>query len=58
MLRTNGGRVLAVTGTGATFAAARAASLAGARAITFEGKQYRRDIGSREARRLGVASSE
>jgi phosphoribosylamine--glycine ligase len=52
-LRTNGGRVLGVTGIGKTFDAARAASLAGARAIGFEGKQYRRDIGWREARRLG-----
>ena len=51
VLRTNGGRVLGVSGMGETFEAARAASLAGARAITFEGKQYRRDIGWREARR-------
>jgi phosphoribosylamine--glycine ligase len=50
-LRTNGGRVLGVTGIGKTFDAARAASLAGAQAITFEGKQYRRDIGWREAER-------
>jgi len=50
-LRTNGGRVLGVTGIGKTFDAARAASLAGARAISFEGMQYRRDIGWREARR-------
>jgi phosphoribosylamine--glycine ligase len=52
-LRTNGGRVLGVTGTGRSFDAARAASLAGAQAIAFEGKQYRRDIGWREAQRLG-----
>jgi phosphoribosylamine--glycine ligase len=53
LLRTNGGRVLGVTGIGETFQAARAASLAASRTITFEGKQYRRDIGWREARRLG-----
>jgi phosphoribosylamine--glycine ligase len=52
-LRTSGGRVLAVTAVGATFAAARQNSLAAAEAIQFEGKQYRRDIGWRESRRLG-----
>ena len=52
-LRTSGGRVLAVTAVGATFAAARQNSLAAAEAIQFEGKQYRPDIGWRESRRLG-----
>lgn len=53
-LLTNGGRVLAVTGTGATFAAAQAASRSVAELIQFEGKQFRGDIGWREARRTGV----
>ena len=50
-LRASGGRVLTVTGTGETFAAAQAASRAGAEAIGFEGKIWRRDIGWREERR-------
>ena len=50
-LRTNGGRVLAVTAVAATFAAAQQASRAAAEAIQFEGKQYRTDIGWREDRR-------
>lgn len=54
VLRTNGGRVLAVTGTGATFAAAQAASRSAAEAIQFEGKQYRSDIGWREGRRQRI----
>ncbi len=53
VLRTNGGRVLAVTATAATFAAAQAASRQAAGAIQFEGKQFRTDIGWREARRVG-----
>jgi len=53
MLRTNGGRVLAVTAVAETFAAAQRASLAAAEAIQFEGKQFRKDIGWRERRRLG-----
>jgi phosphoribosylamine--glycine ligase len=56
-LRSNGGRVLGVTGIGKTFEAARTASLAGARAIEFEGMQYRSDIGWREAQRLGIRES-
>jgi phosphoribosylamine--glycine ligase len=55
VLRTNGGRVLSVTATAPTFPAAQEASRAGAEAIRFAGKQFRRDIGWREARRQGVS---
>ncbi|MCC7131397.1 MAG: phosphoribosylamine--glycine ligase, partial [Gemmatimonadales bacterium] len=51
ILRAAGGRVLAVTGVGATFAAAQAVSRAAAERIEFDGKQFRRDIGWREAAR-------
>jgi phosphoribosylamine---glycine ligase len=51
-LVTSGGRVVAVTGLGATFAEARARSLAGAQAVEFEGRQFRTDIGWREHERL------
>jgi phosphoribosylamine--glycine ligase len=51
-LRANGGRVLAVTAVAPTFAEAQAASRATAQAITFDGKQFRRDIGWREAQRV------
>ena len=44
---TGGGRVLSVTGTGATFAEARARAYAGIEAISFEGMHYRRDIGAK-----------
>jgi phosphoribosylamine--glycine ligase len=50
-LRVSGGRVLAVTALGQTFAAARDASRAAAEAIDFEGKQFRADIGWREVAR-------
>ncbi|HEU5358500.1 MAG TPA: phosphoribosylamine--glycine ligase [Gemmatimonadales bacterium] len=50
-LRVSGGRVLTVTGVGGSFAEAQAASRAGAEAIQFEGKVWRRDIGWREAAR-------
>jgi len=53
VLQTNGGRVLSVTGVAPTFAEAQAKSRAGAEAIRFEGKQFRSDIGWREARRVG-----
>lgn len=56
VLRANGGRVLAVTGSGATFGAAQAASRAGAEAIGLAGKVWRRDIGWREAARAGLIS--
>ena len=54
VLRTNGGRVLAVTALAPNFRAAQNTSRAAAEAIEFEGKQFRRDIGWREARRLGI----
>jgi phosphoribosylamine---glycine ligase len=41
---TNGGRVLGVTGTGATVAEARERAYAACERIHFEGMQYRRDI--------------
>ncbi len=50
-LVTDGGRVLAVTGLGATFDAARRASAAAAAQVAFAGKQYRDDIGWRERAR-------
>ena len=50
-LRTAGGRVLAVTALAPTMAAAREKSAAAAANITFEGKQFRRDIGWRELQR-------
>lgn len=48
---TSGGRVLTVTAVERDFDAARAAGRAAAEAVTFEGKQFRRDIGWREAQR-------
>jgi len=55
-LVTNGGRVLAVTGLGASLAEAGAQSRAAAAAIEFDGKQYRRDIGWREAARQAAVT--
>jgi phosphoribosylamine--glycine ligase len=51
VLRVAGGRVLNVTGMGATVAEATAAALAACERITFDGKVYRRDIGRRELAR-------
>ncbi len=51
-LRVAGGRVFAVTGLAATFEQAQAVSRQVADAIQFDGKQYRSDIGWREAGRL------
>ena len=51
VLRVNGGRVFAVTGLGSTFEEAQERSRAGAQAIRFDGKVYRRDIGWREVGR-------
>jgi phosphoribosylamine--glycine ligase len=48
-LVTNGGRVLAVTTTASTFAEARARVYANIERISFDGMQYRRDIGAAEA---------
>jgi phosphoribosylamine---glycine ligase len=50
-LRTDGGRVLAVTAVAPDLASAAARSRAAAAAIDFEGKTFRRDIGWRELRR-------
>jgi phosphoribosylamine---glycine ligase len=44
LLVTNGGRILGVTGTGATVADARERAYAGCERIRFDGMQYRRDI--------------
>jgi phosphoribosylamine--glycine ligase len=41
---TNGGRILSVTGTGSTVAAARDQAYAAVELISFEGVQFRRDI--------------
>jgi phosphoribosylamine---glycine ligase len=51
-LRVNGGRVLTVTGVGATFSEAQRLSREAADAVDFDGKIYRPDIGWREAARL------
>jgi phosphoribosylamine--glycine ligase len=51
VLRVGGGRVLNVTAAAPTFEEAQARSRAGAEAIAFEGKTWRRDIGWREAAR-------
>jgi phosphoribosylamine--glycine ligase len=55
ILRTAGGRVLCATGLGADVAEAAARSRRLAEAITFDGRQYRRDIAWREAARAGAA---
>ncbi len=56
-LVTSGGRVLTVTGTGDSFAEARARAYAGVAAIGFDGAQHRSDIAlraeQREAQRAG-----
>ncbi len=44
LLVTHGGRILGVTGTGATVAEARDRAYAGCERIRFDGMQYRRDI--------------
>ncbi len=51
LLRVSGGRVLNVTAVAPTFDAAQSKSRAGAEAISFDGKVWRRDIGWREAAR-------
>jgi phosphoribosylamine--glycine ligase len=45
--------VLAVSATAPTVPEAAARSQAAAEAVTFEGRQFRRDIGWREMARLG-----
>ena len=53
---TSGGRVLAVTGLGHDIGTARQRSLDAASRVTFDGKQYRSDIGWRELARRARAS--
>ncbi len=55
-LVTSGGRVLTVTAVAPTIEQAAERSRAGAEAITFTGKQFRRDIGWRELKRHAGAS--
>lgn len=50
---TEGGRVLAVTGTGPDLAAALGRAYEGIRHIHFEGMHYRRDIGAHSGRQAG-----
>ena len=52
-LVTSGGRVLNVTAQGPTLAAAAKTAYAGARAISFNGAQYRKDI-AKGSRRNGT----
>lgn len=52
LLKVSGGRVLNVTAVAPTFADAQSRSRAGAEAVQYQGKMYRRDIGWREAARL------
>jgi phosphoribosylamine--glycine ligase len=52
-LLTSGGRVFAVTAMADSVAAAQQASRDAASRIEFEGAMYRRDIGWREAKRVG-----
>lgn len=52
VMRTNGGRVLSVTGLAEDILEAQRASVAAAELVKFEGKQFRRDIGWREAKRI------
>lgn len=54
-LRTSGGRVLSVTGLGATVPLAARASRAAAERIAFEGKTWRRDVAWREIERAGAS---
>jgi phosphoribosylamine---glycine ligase len=54
VLRTDGGRVLAVTATATAFGEAQRLSREAAESVRFEGKIFRRDIGWREAARLAT----
>ena len=56
ILRVGGGRVLNVTAVAPTFAEAQRLSRETAEAIEYEGKIFRRDIGWREAARVGVTT--
>ncbi|HEV8178368.1 MAG TPA: phosphoribosylamine--glycine ligase, partial [Gemmatimonadales bacterium] len=53
VLRASGGRVLTVTAVAASFSEAQRLSREASEAVRFEGKVFRRDIGWREAVRLG-----
>jgi phosphoribosylamine--glycine ligase len=55
-LVTSGGRVLTVTGTGNTIEEAATASREYAERVSFDGKQFRRDIAWRELERVAGAS--
>jgi phosphoribosylamine---glycine ligase len=55
-LRTTGGRVMAITGTGNTIEEATTCSRQFAERVTFEGKQFRRDIAWRELERNAGAA--
>jgi len=55
-LITNGGRVLAITGTGNTIEEAASCSREYAERVAFEGKQFRRDIAWRQLERNAGAS--
>jgi phosphoribosylamine--glycine ligase len=57
VLRVSGGRVLNVTAVAPTFAEAQRLSRETSEAIEFEGKVFRRDIGWREAARVGVTEA-
>ena len=56
VLRTAGGRVLAVTAVAESMEAARRTSVATAEAVRFAGRHFRRDIGWRETQRRAGAS--
>ena len=55
---TAGGRVLTVVGRGATYEAAIARAYSGVSAISFEGMQYRRDIGRKAVSRARIAKTQ
>ena len=57
-LETNGGRVLAVTGLGATLEEAQHRSFTAARGVEFSGKQFRSDIAWRELSRRARAAGD
>ena len=56
VLRANGGRVLNATAVAPSFAEARRLSRDAADAVEFEGRVFRRDIGWREAARVGAGA--
>ena len=56
VVRTNGGRVLAITGTGSSVEEAARCSREYAEKVAFDGRQFRRDIGWRELERNAGAA--